>query len=778
MRNRWLRSLARHCGLLPARPGTARRAAGRFQPMVEGLEQRLLLTTGVTAALDNSGTLAVLGTANSDVIGVKVLAGTLQVLDDTSVAASFDATTVTSLHITSYGGNDSITIDSTVGHLPTRIDLGDGTDTVAYNGAGDCTVFGGAGDDAITGGSGHNLLYGVAGHNTLSGGLGSATIFGGSGSDSITGGAAGQNAIYLTVAPSAVSAGGGTGNLLDASAVTTGLDLDVAGFQTVYGSSGNDTLTDSGADDITIFSGTGNDSITGGSGHNVLYGGGGDDTLSGGGGSAIFGGSGADHITGGAAGHNRIYLYAVPISVRAGGGTDNLLDASAVTGNLDLDVAGFQTVCGGSGNDTLFDSGADDITIYGGSGNDSITGGSGHSVIHGGGGADTLSGGSGSATIFGDSSSDDITGGAAGDNAIYLYAAPAAVQAGGGTGNVLDASAVTTGMKLDVAGFQTVYGGSGNDTLTDSGTDDITIYGGAGIDSIVGGAGHNLIYIQDNTAQHGFFGCVLDSGNILMAQGTTVGFAADLTARHFQEVYGGDGGDTLTYAGPDAPVFHSGSGNDLFATLDTSAVFLALGASADFTATATAGAGVADIAWDFDYDGQAFHADAGAAGALTVSHSFSAPSNPRIALRVTDQAGATALVCLPLTVGLPDVWIESDSGDDTFFVGDMVNLTAQVDGDPSSYVAAAWDLNYDGETFHADANAHDLTVALSLDSPGPRTVAVRLTDAAGDQALATFDLTVENVPPHADRAGRLDRDRRPNRHAPGQRRRAQRHRQR
>jgi hypothetical protein len=546
-----------------------------------------VVTTGVTASL-SSGTLTVSGTSGDDVIGVQLVAGHVQVLDDGALVGSFSASSVSAVSVSGSAGNDAVTIDASVGSLAATIILGNGDDSALYQGTGNVVMHAGSGAD------------------TLSGGSGSATLFGGSGSDAITGGSGGSNAIYLVAVPASLGAGGGTGNLLDASAATASLDLDVAGFQTVYGSSGGDVLFDSGAGDITIYGGSGDDSIIGGSGHNVLYAIGGNDTLCGGGGSAIFGGPGADSITGGAAGHNRIYLYAVPAHVSAGGGSDNLLDASAVTASLDLDVAGFQTVYGGSGNDTLTDSGADDITIYGGSGNDSIVGGSGHSVIYGEAGNNTLSGGSGSATLFGGSGSDSITGGSGGSNAIYLYAVPAHVSAGGGTGNVLDASAVTAALDLDVNGFQTVYGGSGNDTLTDSGAGDITIFAGNGNDSIVGGSGHsvihggtgadtlsggsgsatifggsgvdsisggsggnNAIYLQNATALSGSF-TASGSGNVLHAEACTanLNLNLNLTSLGFQTIYDGSGNDTLTYSGTGSITLHAGSGND---RIDTSA---------------------------------------------------------------------------------------------------------------------------------------------------------------------------------------------------------------
>jgi Ca2+-binding RTX toxin-like protein len=604
--NNWLRGLARAFGLVRRGSSPARRNAHKVRLDLECFEQR---TVPTVSPILNGTTLAVTTDAANAVITIQKSAGMIQVLDSGNVVGTYDPTQVTDVNVSaSAGGNSSIIVDKSVGGLNATLTGGAGNDTLRYSGSGNATIFGGDGNDSITGGSGHSLLYGEGGNDTISGSSGSATIFGGTGSDVITGGTAGNNAIYLQATPFSVRAGGGSGNLLDASAVTTNLKLDLNGFQTVYGGSGVNTFNDSGSGDITIFGGAGNDKITGGSGHNVIYGVGGNDTLSGGLGSAtIFGGAGADSITGGAAGNNEVYLVEAPAFLSAGSSTGNLLDASAVTTPMTLDLNGFQKVYGGSGGNTFTDSGSGDITIFGGTGDDNITGGSGHNVIYGIAGNDTLNGSSGSATIFGSTGTDSITGGAAGNNIIYLQAVPAFVTSGGGTNNILDASAVTADMTLDLTnlGFQKVYDGSGNNEVTYSGSADIilfggagnelfnfsgssghnlmtggggqdtmfagpngdtmmggagsvTVFGGDGHDSITGGAaGNNAIYLHEAPA---FVDGGGGTGNLLDASAVTTDM--NLTLTGFQKVYGGSGNDTLTVNGSDDVTIFGGAGND------------------------------------------------------------------------------------------------------------------------------------------------------------------------------------------------------------------------
>jgi hypothetical protein len=92
------------------------------------------------------------------------------------------------------------------------------------------------------------------------------------------------------------------------------------------------------------------------------------------------------------------------------------------------------------------------------------------------------------------------------------------------------------------------------------------------------------------------------------------------------------------------------------------------------------------------------------------------------------------------------VWIEADSDD--IHQGDTVTFSALTSADPApDYTLVEWDFNYDGQTFNADPNAHDLDAATTFDAAGTRTVAVRLTEASGQIDMAVLSVTVQAPPP-------------------------------
>lgn len=205
-------------------------------------------------------------------------------------------------------------------------------------------------------------------------------------------------------------------------------------------------------------------------------------------------------------GNNRVDLQGVSIasypnissiSVDGGKGADTILGSSF----SDVLRGGDQndSLQGGAGNDSL-DGGESNDSLTGGDGNDQLTGGAGDDTLTGSAGHDTLQAESGSDLLF-DSFNANLTisatqlisnsGGVTETDALNGF--EKALILGGGSANVIDASAI--GVPV------TLFGGGGNDVLIGStqadaldgqtGNDTLTGLGGA--DSLVGAAGNDTV---------------------------------------------------------------------------------------------------------------------------------------------------------------------------------------------------------------------------------------------------------------------------------------------
>ena len=285
-----------------------------LRPM-ESLEPRAMLSANV----DDSGLLTIVGTERADVIEVRPgpVAGSVSLRGVAGVARDTVFNDVARVSISSLGGNDRIlvapgirdvsnnpiefTIDS--GNGNDVVDGGDGRDTIRTQ-AGNDTVRGHGGNDDINLGIGNDFGDGGSGDDTINGDRGSDRVWGGSGNDSLDGG--GENDVVRG---------------------QDGDDTLVGGFgsDNLFGGNGND----SGAGDFgndNIFGEAGDDRLTGGSGRDQIRGGDGDDSLDGGDDSDdLFGEAGDDSINGGR-GRDRI---------RGGIGSNSSLDDD---GDNDLDL--------------------------------------------------------------------------------------------------------------------------------------------------------------------------------------------------------------------------------------------------------------------------------------------------------------------------------------------------------------------------------------------------------------------------------------------------------
>ena len=305
-------------------------------------------------------------------------------------------------------------LDHLVGmDLADRIDARGGNDLIDARGGNDI-VFGGDGDDLIVAGAGHDFVYGGAGNDR---------IFGGAGNDMLAGG---------------------------------------DGDDWIFGGDGNDT----------ILGERGNDRLFGGAGDDLLSGGDGDDMLSDGEGADTLLGEAGDDIIVAAA-------DATPDVFDGGVGTDTL-DLSVATGSLVVDLEE-QSAAGdeiGENTATGFE------TVIGGSGDDTISGDAGSETLHGGAGDDVLEGRDGDDEIHDGAGSDTVEGGGGNDRVVVALDAEDDSFSGGEGTDKLDLSATTVGVTVNLVTGQVSSVEIGNDTIT-------------GFEEVLGGAGNDMFHVGD-----------------------------------------------------------------------------------------------------------------------------------------------------------------------------------------------------------------------------------------------------------------------------------------
>ncbi|MBO9465120.1 Hint domain-containing protein [Tropicibacter sp. R15_0] len=309
---------------------------------------------------------------------------------------------------------------------------------------------------------------------------------------------------------------------------------DIGGSQ-IWGAA--DASNSSGAD--TISGGLGDDVIAGGDGADSLLGGAGDDTLSSWTGAATMdGGDDSDtfllYDSGGGS-------YAgVTIIGGEGGATDNdTIDLSALSGAVSVDFTGHETGIITNGADTISFSQIESLILTGQ--NDTVDAtlnasmGATDLYIDAGGGDDMIEtwgvdsvGNSNVDTIYGGTGHDTISSGGA-DDLIY-----------GGDGDDL----ISSGFANDGLG-DTVYGGAGNDTIntvegstgTVSGVGDY-VDGGSGDDSITGADDTGGLYQGDTLiggTGHDTISALAGDDSLTGGQGN-------------DSLTGGDGDDTFNYS--------------------------------------------------------------------------------------------------------------------------------------------------------------------------------------------------------------------------------------
>ncbi len=394
--------------------------------LIEDLEKRIVLSHMLVG-----GVLTVTGTNGNDNISLNLSGNQVKLSDDGHISI-IPLASITSIQIDAGNGNDKIISDDAI-KVPT-------------------TLMGGPGNDSLRAGGGDDFLSGAGGNDTMDGGLGADTMFGGSGTDTVT---YASRTADLTIT---IDDNGNDGEAGERDDVGSGVE-------NVIGGSGNDSIVGS----------AGNNSITGGDGNDTIFGAAGNDTID--------GGLGADSMSGGP-GLDTITYASRTASVTVELGSSN----NGQAGENDTLGTDFETLIGGSGNDTMFNTGQNivvaqtlpDLLIEGGPGNDGLQGGFGNDTLLGGPGDDDL----------GHDPGNDVIDGGTGVNTYGL----ADVLESGGARLTLDGVANDgfADENDNVTNVEIIYGSNGDDTLIGDDRND-TIDGFLGNDSIQGGGGNDLL---------------------------------------------------------------------------------------------------------------------------------------------------------------------------------------------------------------------------------------------------------------------------------------------
>jgi Ca2+-binding RTX toxin-like protein len=507
---------------------------------------------------------------------------------------------------TSTGGIDHDTLD--VSALPLAVNvilsadetgiINDGVDIATFSGiesfiltdGGDAfdgqlastsgaTVIGGLGIDSLIGTDADDSLTGDEGQDFIDGGTGADTITTGDDADAIL---LTDNFGNDTISGGEGTTSGGTdSDTLDASALSSGVDITLTADEAGTAILGADTATFDGIEEFILSSqadtfdgtaatttgtsvnaGDGDDSITGTGVADRLLGGAGQDTID--------GGTGIDTIDGGDDADTIVLSDGFGDDVISGGefistGTDfDTLDTSNLTTSvnvtLTIDEVG-TAVSGGdtasytgieayvlSDNDDTFDASASissAISVDAGAGSDSILGTDLSDTLTGGAGQDTIEGSTGADTIDGGDDADLIILNDGFDNDII--AGGEGTSLGGVDEDTIDATSLSSGVDVTFSSDQTGIFTDGTDTASFTGierfdltaSDDdfsaaldtagATIYAGAGDDTIITGSG-------DDTLSGGTGADELTAG----AGDDTLIFSVGDTAS------GGDGDDLFT----------------------------------------------------------------------------------------------------------------------------------------------------------------------------------------------------------------------------------------
>ena len=366
--------------------------------------------------------------------------------------------------------------------------LGSHQDDVLYGGDGNDTLDGGHHDDHLYGGAGNdNLSGGKSGNDVLHGGEGDDELNGGSGYDYLYGGA-GDDRLYGASADGSFLSGDDGDDWLEISRYGT------VGDNLMYGGAGDDKLYAAQGDDV-LDGGSGDDTLEGAEGNDTLYGGAGDDYLKGDAGAdLLFGGDGndvlyidADDIAYVNDAENLFEIAESAADFGGGAGIDTIHFNTYGDDQITMDVAlwNAEIIRGGSTQDYINGSGVSaNLDLHGGGGDDTLIGGDGNDILYGGTGYNTLTGGAGDDTIYA-THYDSINGGSGYDKIVFT-SAPVNFNASNLAVEEIEYSLfgdATLELDEDYDADMVITTGEGNDSIT-VGSGEDTIDGGRGYDTL------------------------------------------------------------------------------------------------------------------------------------------------------------------------------------------------------------------------------------------------------------------------------------------------------
>jgi PKD repeat protein len=161
--------------------------------------------------------------------------------------------------------------------------------------------------------------------------------------------------------------------------------------------------------------------------------------------------------------------------------------------------------------------------------------------------------------------------------------------------------------------------------------------------------------------------------------------------------------------------------------------------------------------YDFDFSYNPSDGFVTEASGVGTSHSFAQSGTFVVALRATDNDGATAIATQTVEIAANATPVAAFASPSSGLVGQLIGFdgTGSSDSD-GSLTKHEWDFDYDGTTFTSDSSG--MVVNRAFMAAKTYTVALRVTDDLGAQAIATRQVLIQTVadgnpPPTASLVG-------------------------